>query len=69
MLMRKGKKPLTDFKFGTFVGRFLSDGATSMAAKGLIVRNKVTQTVSINNTLLAGTVVSRFWPGGKALGW
>ena len=53
------EKKLTDFKFGTFVSRFLSDGAASMAAKGLIVKNKVTQIVSINNTVLAGTVVSR----------
>ena len=59
MLMRKGKN-LNDFKIGPFVGRFLSDGAASIAAKGLIVRNKVTQTVSINNIVLAGTLVSRF---------
>ena len=30
-----GKKGLNDFKFGTFVGRFWSDGAASMAVKGL----------------------------------
>ena len=30
-----GKKSLNDFKFGTFIGRFPSDGAASMAEKGL----------------------------------
>ena len=33
----KGKKVLTDLKFGTFIGRFWSDGAASMAVKGLRV--------------------------------
>ena len=31
----KGRKSLNDFKFGTFTGRFLSDGAASMAVKRL----------------------------------
>ena len=31
----KGRKGLNGFRFGTFVGRFLSDGATGMAVKGL----------------------------------
>ena len=31
----KKKESLNDFKFGTFVGRFPSDGAASMAVKGL----------------------------------
>ena len=31
----KGKKDLNDFKFGTFVGRFPSDGAASIAVKRL----------------------------------
>ena len=31
----KGEKSLNDFKFGTFAGRFPSDGAASMAVKGL----------------------------------
>ena len=35
--MRRGKQSLHDFRFGTSVGRFLSDGAASMAIKGLIV--------------------------------
>ena len=30
-----GKKDLNDLKFGIFAGRFPSDGATSMAVKGL----------------------------------
>ena len=34
----KGKKVLNDFRFCTFIGRFPSDGATSMAAKGLMSR-------------------------------
>ena len=37
---------LNDFKFGTFIGRFLSDDATSMAVKGLIL-SPVT-TVAVN---------------------
>ena len=31
----KRKKDVTDFQFGTFVGRFQSDSAASMAVKGL----------------------------------
>ena len=31
----KGEKSLNDLKFGTFVGRFPSDGAASMTVKGL----------------------------------
>ena len=34
----KGKKGLNDFKFGIFIGRFESDGAASMAVKGLRLR-------------------------------
>ena len=37
---------LNDFKFGTFIGHFLSDDATSMAVKGLIL-SPVT-TVAVN---------------------
>ena len=32
----KGKKGRNDFKFGTFIDRFQSDGAASVAVKGLI---------------------------------
>jgi len=32
----KEEKGLNDFKFCTFVGRFWSDGGTSMVVKGLI---------------------------------
>ena len=32
----KGKKDLNGFKFGNSVGRFPSDGAATMAVKGLI---------------------------------
>ena len=32
----KGGKKLNGFKFGTFIGRFPSGGAASMAVKGLI---------------------------------
>ena len=31
----KGGKKLDDFKFGTFIGSFPSDGAASIAVKGL----------------------------------
>ena len=36
----KGEKSLNGFRFGTLVGRFLSDGAGSMAVKGLSVRDE-----------------------------
>jgi len=36
MLMQKrGQKSLNGFKFGTFIGHFPSDGAASIAVKGL----------------------------------
>ena len=34
-MMGGGGGNRNDFKFGTFVGRFWSDGAASMAVKGL----------------------------------
>ena len=34
--MQRGQKSFNGFKSGTLVGRFPSDGATSMAVKGLI---------------------------------
>ena len=33
-----GVRSLSDFRFGTFIGRFQSDGAASMAVKRLMVR-------------------------------
>ena len=33
--MRRGQKGLNDFKLSTFIGRFESDGAASIAVKGL----------------------------------
>ena len=36
MLKRPGPKSLNSFKFGTFIGRFPSDGAASMTVKGLM---------------------------------
>ena len=35
MLMRMGGKGFSDLKFRTFIGRFQSVGAASMAVKGL----------------------------------
>ena len=36
--MRRGRGGgINDFKFGTFIGRFKSDGAASVAVKGLNV--------------------------------
>ena len=32
---KKGKQKLNDYKFFTFTGRFPSDGAASLAVKGL----------------------------------
>ena len=32
MLRRRGGKGFNDFKFGTFIGHFSSDGAANMAA-------------------------------------
>ena len=34
--MQRGEKSLNDFKFGTSVGRFPSDGTASTAVKGLM---------------------------------
>ena len=34
-----GEEGLNDFKFGTFIGRFLSDDAASMAVKGFNLFN------------------------------
>ena len=31
------ERNLNDFKFGTFIGRFLNGGAANMAEKGLII--------------------------------
>ena len=36
MIMRRRQKGLNGFKVGTFTGRFPSDGAASMAMKGLM---------------------------------
>ena len=36
-------KSLNCFKFGTFIGRFPSDGAASRAVKGLTGRNSATK--------------------------
>ena len=35
LFMQREKKSLNNFKIGTFTGRFPSDGAASMAVKGL----------------------------------
>ena len=43
MLRRSGGKSLNDFKFGTSVGRFSSEGAASMAVKGLIHTENIPQ--------------------------
>ena len=37
VLVHKLENSLNDFKFGTFIHRFQSDGAAWMAVKGLIV--------------------------------
>ena len=37
VLMRQGQKSLNGLKFGTFTGRFLSDGVASVAVKELNV--------------------------------
>ena len=43
----KGKKGLSDFTFGTFIGRFQSDGAASMAVKGLSTHDTTNKAKSI----------------------
>ena len=35
MFIRRGENCLNEFKFGTFIGRFPSEGAASVAVKGL----------------------------------
>ena len=42
--MQREQKSLNGFKFGTFIGRFLSDGAASVAVKGL-------KTQELSNTI------------------
>ena len=41
MLVRRGKEGLNGLKFGTFIGRFQSDGAASTAVKGLIGNTQI----------------------------
>ena len=43
--MQRGESH-SDFKFGTFIGHFSSDGAPSKAVKGLIFNSKG---LSVNN--------------------
>ena len=40
MPMGKKESRLYDFKFGTFIGRFQSDGAARMAVEGLKKKKK-----------------------------
>ena len=40
MLVKTEGKGFNDFKFGTFIGRFPSDRAASMALKGLKKKKK-----------------------------
>ena len=45
-MQREKNKKLHDFKFGTFVGRFGSDGKASMAVKGL--KNKIARSLALS---------------------
>ena len=56
MLIRWGEKGLSDFKSGTCIGRFLSDGAVSMAVKG-------------SNLFNAVLFTKRYWGGGGGGGY
>ena len=50
---RGGEEGLNDFKFGTFISRFPSDGAAGNSNEkvnaSIIVRDKVTRTVSTDH--------------------
>ena len=41
MLVHRGEEGLNGLKFGTFTGRFRSNGAASMAVKGLIGKSQI----------------------------
>ena len=43
-----GGERLIDFKFGTFIGHFQSDGAVSMAVEGLIIMPLIVEGSSYN---------------------
>ena len=45
MLLRRREKSRNDFKIGTFVGRRPSEGAASIAAKGLQTDCEIRQAV------------------------
>ena len=49
----EGEKSLNDFRFHTFVGRFQSDGAATMAVKGL------RQKYQVGNSILTSCQPSR----------
>ena len=49
MLRRRFGKSLSDFKFGTSIGRFLNDGAASTAVKGL---NKIAYDLYFPDTIV-----------------
>ena len=63
----KGDKGLSNFKFGAFIGRFLSDNATSMAVKGL-TRVAVPQVVQKTKSFPFGTAVNARKYNGNAAG-
>ena len=48
---------LNDLTFGTFIGRFPSDGATSMAVKGLILSPESFTTVAVNHFTFSSAVI------------
>ena len=52
-----GGEGLNDLKFGTFIGRFPSDGATSMAVKGLILSPESFTTVAVNHFTFSSAVI------------
>ena len=47
--LRKGGRGLKDFTFGTFTGRSRSDGAASMAVKGLIMHARISKEMGVTH--------------------
>ena len=56
-----GKKSLNSWKFGTFIGRFLSDSIASMAVKGLNLQNRTRWSSDGDKEVLLALTVRWLW--------
>ena len=57
--MRTGGGSLNGFKFGTFIGRFPSDGAARMAVKGLNVSTSLSLAGNSGRLTREGTAAAK----------